>query len=166
MKVIRIVSHQYAETILEIFNETIINSTALYEYQPKSLSDVTQWLDKKLINHRPVLAAINEQDQLVGFASYDDFRPYPANKFTAELAVYVSPVNRGKGIAKQLLNALIDHATQDNLHVLIAGIDAQNTASVELHKKFGFEHAGTLKEVAYKFDRWLDLSFYQKKLSE
>lgn len=166
MKVIRIVSHQYAETILEIFNETIINSTALYEYQPKSLSDVTQWLDKKLTNHRPVLAAINEQDQLVGFASYDDFRPYPANKFTAELAVYVSPVNRGKGIAKQLLNALIDHATQDNLHVLIAGIDAQNTASIELHKKFGFKHAGTLKEVAYKFDRWLDLSFYQKKLSE
>lgn len=164
MQIINLNDCYYASAIQAIFNDAIKNTTALYEYHPRSVETVENWIKKKLAEEKPIIAAI-EHNQLIGFASYDNFRPYAANKHTMELALYIQTGARGKGIASTLLSALITHAQKDNVHVLIAGIDDTNAASIALHKKLGFEHSGTLKEVAYKFDRWLNLAFYQKILT-
>ena len=109
----------------------------------------------------PVFVSIADDGSLQGFASYGVFRAFPGYKFTLEHSLYVAKEFRGQGIGKQLLQKLIQSATDENYRTLIACIDSQNKASIVLHEKFGFQHSGSLKEVGYKFDAWLDLEFYQ-----
>jgi L-amino acid N-acyltransferase len=71
---------------------------------------------------------------------------------------------RGRGIGSQLLRALIDRASTLGKHVMIAGVDADNAASIRLHERLGFTRAARLCEAGYKFDRWLDLVFLQRAL--
>jgi phosphinothricin acetyltransferase len=78
-----------------------------------------------------------------------------------EHSVYVAAGQRGKGVGKLLLQAIIRSAQDQQYHVMIGGIDSQNTASIQLHKRFGFTHAGTIRQAGFKFGRWLDLDFYQ-----
>jgi len=152
--------------ILALFNDAIIHSTALYEYSPRDLDDIENWFKLKATHNFPVLGIEDNDGQLLGFISYGSFRPYPANQFSAELAVYVQPQAQGRGIASRLMAALIEHAKANNIHTLIAAIDEDNKASIALHEKLGFELAGTLKEVGFKFDRWLNLCFYQLILTQ
>lgn len=151
--------------IREIFNEVILTSTALFEYEPRTHETVRAWLEAKQAAHLPVLGAFAD-DVLVGFASYGPFRPFAAYRLTAEHSVYVHAESRGRGVGKRLLEAIIATAQEQGLHVLVAGIEATNRPSIELHRRFGFTHAGTIHEAGHKFDRWLDLAFYEKRLSE
>ena len=80
--------------------------------------------------------------------------------------LYMFINSTGLGIASQLLENLIRYAKEQGYRTIVAGIDASNMDSIALHKKFDFSHAGTIKNVGYKFDRWLDLSFYQYDLSD
>jgi L-amino acid N-acyltransferase len=152
---------QHAESILAIFNDAIANSTALYEYKPRTIETMKTWFATKEANHFPVIGAVDDSGALMGFASYGTFRAFPANKYTVEHSVYVDKSYRGKGVSKVLLNAVIDKAREADLHTLIGGIDAANSVSIALHERLGFTHAGTIKHAAYKFGRWLDLAFYQ-----
>jgi L-amino acid N-acyltransferase YncA len=151
----------FAESILVILNDAIVNSTAIYDYQPRPLESMTPWFTAKRKGNYPVLGAVSEAGELLGFASYGPFRAWPAYKYSVEHSVYVSPSHRGKGIGKQLVEAVIQEATKHDYHVLIGGIDSQNAASIALHKGLGFQHAGTMRQVGYKFERWLDLEFYE-----
>jgi len=108
----------------------------------------------------PVLVA-EDDGKVVGFSSYGPFRPWPAYKYTMENSVYVADGQRGKGIGKLLMEPLIRHAREKDVHAIIAVIDATNEASVRLHRSFGFEEVGRFREVGYKFDRWLDLTFME-----
>ena len=108
---------------------------------------------------------MSEIGGLLGFASYGVFRPWRAYKYTVEHSLYIAPHHRGQGIGKQLLGNLIHRATLQDYHVMVGGIDSANVASIGLHEKFGFEHVATMKEVGFKFGRWLDLYFYQLLLS-
>lgn len=150
--------------ILEILNDAILTSTALYDYEPRTRAMMQSWFQAKAAGHFPVLGYENAQGELMGFASYGTFRAYPANKYTVEHSVYVGARFRGMGLAQALLGRLIEHASQAQLHVLVGGIDATNTASIRLHEKMGFSHAGTIRHAGFKFGRWLDLAFYQRIL--
>lgn len=156
---------QHGQAILAIFNDAISNSTALYEYQERSLLQINKWFLNKNTSEFPVIGIESLNGELMGFASYGTFRAFPANRFTVEHSVYVDKNYRGQGIGRALLEALIVEAEKQGLHVMVGGIDATNTGSILLHEKLGFKHAGTLKEVAFKFERWLDLAFYQLILS-
>lgn len=156
---------QHAEAILAIFNHAILNTTALYEYQPRTMATMQQWFANKTAGNFPVLGLINEQDQLVAFGSYGTFRAFPAFKYSVEHSVYVAPDQQGKGYGASMLQKIIEQAQQDNYHLLIGGIDAANEASIALHKKFGFTHSGTITQAGFKFGRWLDLAFYQLTLA-
>lgn len=101
---------------------------------------------------------------MLGFASYGDFRPFAGFAATVEHSVYVDPAAQGQGLGRALLAALIDRARAAGLHVMVAGIEAGNTASIALHAKAGFEEAGLLREVGRKFGRWLDLRFMTLRL--
>jgi phosphinothricin acetyltransferase len=149
--------------ILEIYNDAILNTTAVYDYNPHTLEMRQQWFAMKKEQGFPVFVA-EENGEVLGFSSIGPFRPWTGYKFTVENLIYVAEKARGKGISKLLMQPLIDAARNLNMHVIVAGIDATNDISINLHKKFGFEEVGLFKQVGYKFDRWLDLKFLQLTL--
>jgi L-amino acid N-acyltransferase len=155
----------HAGAVREIFNDAILNTTALYEYQPRSLETVIGWFGNKAKRGDPILGAIDGQGSLLGFASFGPFRQWPAYKYSVEHSVYVHPGHRRRGVATALMQALILQAEARQLHVMVGGIDAANAASVALHMRLGFTHAGTVRESGFKFGRWLDLAFYQRILA-
>ena len=146
--------------ILEIYNDAIVTTTAVYDYQPHTIEMRKKWFEEKVKNNIPVLVA-ECNNQVAGFASYGPFRAWAAYKYSIEHSVYVRPRFRRQGIAKKLLNELIEAAKQKEIHTIIGGIDAANLISIHLHKQFGFEQIADFKDVGYKFGKWLDLKFYQ-----
>ncbi|CAM4042374.1 GNAT family N-acetyltransferase [Roseateles saccharophilus] len=151
----------HGDAILDIFNEAILNSTALYDYKPRPRESMDGWFRTKQANGFPVIGAVDEQGRLLGFASYGSFRAFPAYKYTVEHSVYVHKDQRGKGLGLLLMERLIAAARQQQLHVMVGAIDIANQGSIALHRKLGFVHSGTIGQAAFKFGRWLDLGFYQ-----
>lgn len=149
--------------ILEIINYNILNSTALYDYNTRTLEQQQALLNDKIKKGFPVIVAENDGD-LVGFGMYAEFRFREANQFTVEHSVYVDHLANGKGIGKLLLAELIRLAREQGMHTMIGVIDTENKGSVVFHEKFGFKTSGVIREVAYKFDRWLDTVFMQLML--
>jgi L-amino acid N-acyltransferase len=157
--------HAHGAAILDIYNDAIANTTAVYEYELFRPGKIQLWFADKQAAKYPVIGAIDDAGALLGFASYGVFRARPAYKYTVEHSVYVHKDHRGKGIGRELLKRIIDAAREQNYHVMIGGIDAENESSIALHKQFGFVHAGTITQSGFKFGRWLDLVFYQLTLS-
>jgi phosphinothricin acetyltransferase len=151
----------FAEEIRCIFNEAIIHSTALYDYQPRSTEMMQKWFTAKEEGGFPVIGMVDAEGELMGFGSYGTFRAWPAYKYTVEHSLYVATKFRGQGIGKRLLQEIICRAEDQGYHLLIGGIDSENMVSKALHVRLGFSHAGTIREVGFKFGRWLDLDFYQ-----
>ena len=151
----------YSGQILAILNDAILNSTALYDYKPRPLQSMEAWFAGKRKGKYPVIGAVSENGELLGFASYGVFRAWPAYKYSVEHSVYVAAPHRGKGIGKCLLRRIIEEAEAQSFHVLIGGIDSQNTVSIVLHRTMGFEHVGTIRQVGFKFGIWLNLDLYQ-----
>ena len=151
------------KVILEIINYNILNSTALYDYKIRTLKNQIALLDEKLKKNFPVIVA-TQNEIVVGFGFYSEFRFREAYKFTVEHSVYAHPNCIGKGIGKLLLAQLIALAKNQNMHTMIGVIDSENTKSIEFHQQFGFEIVGTIKESGFKFNRWLHSVFVQKML--
>lgn len=149
--------------ILEIVNHNILYSTAVYDYDPKSLTDIEAWFEEKQLTNWPVIVAEYE-DSVVGYGSYGPFRFKQGYRFTVEHSVYVTHSQAGKGTGRLLLTQLITMAKEGGYHTMIGGIDANNTGSIEFHAKFGFTDAGTIKQAGFKFGKWLDLQFMQLML--
>jgi L-amino acid N-acyltransferase YncA len=151
---------QHGAAILDILNEAIAHSTALYEYQARTPENMRAWFAEKEAARFPVIGA-EADGVLVGFATYGTFRARAAYKYTVEHSVYVHHEHRGHGIGKALMLELIAAARAQQYHVLVGGIDIANRTSVALHERLGFTYAGTVRQAAYKFGGWLDLGFYQ-----
>jgi phosphinothricin acetyltransferase len=160
MNLIRLDS-SFSDQILAIFNDAILHSTALYDYKPRTIESMTAWFENKRKGNFPVIGAVDEVGELLGFGSYGTFRAWPAYKYSVEHSIYVADEHRGHGLGKVLLEEIIKSAREQNYHVLVGGIDSQNAVSINLHKRFGFVHAGTIRQAGFKFGRWLDLDFYQ-----
>jgi len=147
--------------ILEILNDAILNSTALYDYKPRNRESMENWYAVKQAGCYPIIGAFDDGNVLLGFASYGSFRNWPAYKYSVEHSVYVRSDKRGKGLGELLLKEIVKSAEDQDYHVMIGGIDASNSVSIRLHEKAGFVFSGTIKHAGYKFGKWLDLSFYQ-----
>ena len=154
---------QDCKAIIEIINDAILNSTALYDYNIRTLNTQEAIFEEKLQKGFPVIVA-EMNNEVVGFGYYSEFRFREAYKFTVEHSVYANKNAIGKGIGKLLLNELIERAKKQNLHTMIGVIDSENTNSIDFHKKFGFEEVGFIKESGFKFDRWLHSVIVQKIL--
>jgi phosphinothricin acetyltransferase len=151
--------------IRAIFNDAILNTTALYEYQPRSEATILAWWQAKQQAGYPVLGVEHADGSLAGFASWGPFRVFPAFKYTVEHSVYVAAESRGVGIGRRLLEAVVAEGVRQDVHLLVGAIDATNAASIALHRSLGFEHSGTIREAGFKFGRWLDLDLWQRTLT-
>lgn len=152
---------RHAQAILDILNDAIVTSTALYDYQPRPPESMAPWFEAKRRGGFPVIGIEDASGQLLAFGSYGAFRAFPAYKYTVEHSVYVHPDHRGKGLGRKVMRALIAAARENNLHAMVGAIDAANAGSIALHEGLGFRPVGTLPQVGFKFGRWLDLAFYQ-----
>jgi phosphinothricin acetyltransferase len=150
-------------SMLTIYNEIVSNSTAIFSDVPRSEEQQMYWYEDRASHDQPVLVACDEHGVL-GFASYGPFRTWPGYRHTVEGSIYLATEARKRGFGAQLLNTLIERAAAAQLHTMIAGIDGENLASMRLHERLGFTRVAQLKQVGRKFDRWLDLTFYQRML--
>jgi len=146
--------------ILRVYNQAIEKTTAVFEYRPHTLEMRREWFKAKQAASLPVLVAV-ESGAVLGFASYGPFRAWPAYKYSVELSVYVDESARGRGIGSELVRGVLATARERDLHVVMAGITADNAVSLRLHEKLGFVEVAHIREVGYKFGRWLDLKLLQ-----
>jgi L-amino acid N-acyltransferase len=148
------------DAILNIVNHSILNTTANYSYEIQNLEAQKKWFEDKKAKNLPVIVA-DLDNEVVGFGSYGQFREKIGYQYTVEHSVYVVDNVIGKGVGSKLLTELIRLAKAQGYHVMIGAIDADNAGSISFHEKFGFVTTGTIREVGYKFDHWLDLVFMQ-----
>jgi L-amino acid N-acyltransferase YncA len=160
MITIRDATENDLQQMLDIYNEIIANTTAVFQYDLHTLDMRKEWFAQKQKENHPVFIA-EENNEVVGFSTFGQFRNWQAYKHSVENSVYVRADQRGKGIGKLLLQPLIYTAKQMRVHTMIAGIVADNEASIILHIQFGFIEVAYFKEVGFKFDKWLDLKFFQ-----
>jgi phosphinothricin acetyltransferase len=160
MKIIACESRHLA-AIREIYNEAILNTTANWDYVPRTAEDIADWFAAKTLKSFPVIGMENENGVLMGVATYGAFREKSGYRYSVEHSVYVDKRFRGRGVGKTLLKELIATAVARDLHMMIGAIDALNPASIALHRSFGFTHCASIKQAGFKFDRWLDVEFYQ-----
>jgi L-amino acid N-acyltransferase YncA len=148
------------QPMLDVYNEAIIHTTAVYQEETHTLAMRRKWFEEKQQAGLPVFVAYSN-GEFAGFSSYGPFRNWPGYRFTVEHSVYVAAGFRGRGIGKKLVKVLIEHARLQKIHVIIAGIDAAGDASIGLHLSLGFKEVACFKEVGFKFGRWLDLKFFE-----
>jgi L-amino acid N-acyltransferase YncA len=144
MNIIQCTLSGHAEQILEILNEAIVRSTALYDYHPRAPEGMVRWFQSKEQLNFPVIGLEDDGGRLAGFASYGHFRDWPAYKYTVEHSVYVRADVRAMGLGTRLLKALIQRAQEQEYHAMVGGVDRSNDASVRLHTKLGFVHCRNL----------------------
>lgn len=149
--------------ILAIYNDAVKHTTAIWNDTLVDLDNRRAWHEARTRLGYPVL--VGEQDgTVVAYGSFGDFRAFDGYRFTVEHSVYVAEGSRRRGIASALLMALIERAAALGKHVIVAGIAADNEASIALHRRLGFDETGRMPEVGFKFGRWLDLVLMQRKL--
>jgi len=160
MITIRTATEEDIPTLLEIYNDIIINTTAVWHEEPHTLAMRQDWFTLKKEQGFPVFVA-EENKEVIGFSTIGPFRPWFGYRYTVENSVYVATNSRGKGVANILMPPLIVASKQLGLHAIVAGIEAENEPSIALHKKFGFIEVAHFKEVGFKFNRWMDLKFLE-----
>jgi len=148
--------------ILEIYNDAVLNTTATYDYEPRTLEHRTQWFEDRQREEFPIFVAVDDSGRVAGWSALNPFHARIGYRFTSENSVYVAADARGRGVGKLLLAPLIEGAKVRGLHAIIAAIDAENDASIRLHAGFGFEKVGHFKQTGFKFGRWLDVVYMER----
>lgn len=154
-----------AEAIAAIYNDAVRNSTAIWNDVVVDVPNRADWIAAHQRDGAPVLV-LEEAGEVVGYATYGAFRPHDGYRETIEHSVYVRADKRGGGRGRMLLQALIAEARARGPHVMVAAIEAGNTASIRLHEKMGFQTIGVMPQVGQKFGKWLDLALLQLRLDD
>jgi L-amino acid N-acyltransferase YncA len=158
---IRTATSDDLQGIQDIYNDAVLNTTASYDYEPRTMEGTLSWYEKHVAGNYPIFVAVHETDGIVGWSSLSQYRERPGHRFTTENSVYVASKHRGCGVGKLLMPPLISAAGERGLHAIIAAIDASNEVSIRLHHRFGFEKVGMMKQTGFKFGRWLDVVFME-----
>ncbi len=146
--------------MLGIYNDIILHTTAVYDYNPHTAEMRQAWFESRKKDGYPVFVA-EKAGRVVGFSSIGPFRAWAGYRYTVENSVYVAADQRGGGLGRLLMAPLIQAAREKDLHAIVSGIDATNEVSLRLHRSFGFTEVAHFKEVGFKFGKWLDLVFME-----
>jgi len=160
---IRLVEPRDADAIRTIYNREVLESTVTFDMVARSIEEQRDWIAEHSGAH-PALVAVDGDDSVVGFGSLTPYRPRPAYAPTVEDSVYVHQDQRGRGYGRLILEELVRRGSDHGFHTVIARIVGHHEASIGLHARCGFEHAGTEREVGRKFGRWLDVVLMQRML--
>lgn len=158
--IIRNATEQDLLEILGIYNDAILNTTAVFQYDVHTMEMRKEWFAQKQKDKFPVFVA-EDNNMVVGFGTFGPFRNWQGYKYTVEHSIYIKDRFRNLGLGTLLMQKIINTAKEMNMHTIIAGIVADNEASMLFHSRFGFVEVAYFKEVGYKFDKWLDLIFMQ-----
>jgi phosphinothricin acetyltransferase len=148
-------------SILAIYNDVVLTTTAIYDQRPSTLEERRDWFEGRRGQGMPVLVA-DSGGEVVGFSSFGEWRSRWGYRHTVEHSVHVRADRRGLGIGRILIEALFPLAAALGKHVMIAHIDSEAIASRRLHEKLGFESVGVFRQVGRMGDRWLDLLAMQR----
>jgi phosphinothricin acetyltransferase len=149
-----------AAAITEIYNHYILTAVATFELETIDAVDMQRRINDAVDKGLPFLVG-EHNNSVAGYAYGRPFRPRPGYRHAVEISVYVHPERHGQGIARALYGELIPRLFDNEVHTLIATIALPNDASVRLHEKFGFTKIGQFQEVGRKFDRWVDVGYWQ-----
>ena len=152
-----------AAAVAEIYSHFVHNTTFTFEFDAPGAAEMLLRMEDVQRQGFPYLVA-EAEGRVVGFASAKQFRPRPAYRFTVEDTIYVDPAWSGRGIGRELLTALIDGCRNAGAKRMVALMVGENPASIGFHAAHGFVQAGVLREVGFKFERWLDLTLMQRTL--
>jgi phosphinothricin acetyltransferase len=150
--------------IVAIYNHAVLTSTATADVEPQALDERRRWWHSRVADGLPVLVAVDDDARVLGWGALGRYHSRWGYRFTVENSIYVHADARGRGIGRTLLDALVERAAALGFHVIVAGVDGTNTASLRLHERAGFRQMGRLREVVHKFDRWLDVVYLQRTL--
>jgi L-amino acid N-acyltransferase YncA len=149
--------------VRDLFNALIPTTTVAWREEPAAPSEIATWFAQQVDANNPVLVA--DDGEVVGYTCWSAFRGgprFPGYRHTAELTIHVRSDQQGRGVGRALMDALIAEAEARSIHVLVAGIDADNVESIAFHAALGFTEVARMPEVGRKFDRWLDLVLMQR----
>ncbi len=148
--------------ILAILNQEILTGNANWNEDPKSLPQFQQWFTQLQAQNFPLLVAVCAGTATIAaYADYDLFRQIQGYRHTVEHSVFVHPDYYRQGLGKRLMQALIEIAQSQDIHVMVAAIDHSNIASIELHQQLGFQQTGYMPQIGKKFGQWRDLVLMQ-----
>ena len=153
-----------AADICAIYNHFVLNTTVTFEEQAVSNEAMVERLDAV----SPVLPWLvhEHSGRVVGYAHASAWKSRCAYRHSVETSVYLTTDSAGRGLGTSLYLDLIERLSQTDCHSLLAGISLPNKPSIALHEKLGFEKVGQFKEVGRKFDRWVDVGYWEKLLPE
>jgi phosphinothricin acetyltransferase len=149
--------------ITDIYNEVILTTNAIYRESKVNTDDRVKWFNQRVDSGFPVIVAeINSE--IVGYGAFNDFRFGEGYSGTVEHSLHVKSENRGNGVGGAIMAQLLAIALKQNRKIMVAGIDSENTRSIEFHKRFGFIETARMPGVAIKHDKLLTLVLMQKDL--
>ncbi len=149
--------------IADIWNLVIRESVFTFNSVEKTVEEVGALIGEKRRRGHPFLVV--EEDGIIGFATYGQFRPGPGYAQSMETTIHLRPEVRGRGVGRQLHDELEDRARSGDVHCLIAGISGENGGAISFHEAVGYTHAGRISQVGLKFGRRFDLVLMQKFIS-
>jgi len=159
---VRLAQAADVESIREIYNLEVVESTVTFDIVPRTHDEQREWLNAHAGAHPAVVA--DENGEVIGFGSLSPYKDRPAYSTTVEDSVYVARHRRGQGVGRLLLDELLKLATTHGFHAVIARIVGDHEASIALHTSCGFTLVGVEKQVGSKFGRWLDVVELQRLL--
>jgi phosphinothricin acetyltransferase len=159
---IRLATEADLTAINRIYNHYVLTSTCTYQTEPETPEGRAAWFGAHGPTH-PITVA-EQAGQVVGWGSLSRYHPRAAWGRTVEDSVYVDAHHQRQGIGRALLADLVRRGAAVGHHAIIAGIDAEQAGSVALHAAEGFVTVGHLREVGFKFGRWLDVMYMQRVL--
>jgi len=153
-----------AEKIQGIYQHYVLNGLATFEEVPPSIEEMAARRAAVVAAGLPYLVA-EVDGKIAGYSYATAYRPRPAYRHTIEDSVYVADILRGRGVGAALLRTLISRCESGPWRQMLAVIgDSENAGSIALHRKMGFQHAGTLHSVGFKLGQWVDTVLMQRAL--
>lgn len=148
------------DDINEIYNYEVLNGVATFDTEEKTHEEREEWLSHH--NEKYPCIVAEKDGKVLAWGSLTQYSTRKAYDGTCEISIYVHQSARGMGLGKEIIKELLERAKNNGIHVILSRVAGENEASKQLHINFDFELVGILKEVGYKFNRYIDVNFYQK----
>ncbi|RAP77993.1 GNAT family N-acetyltransferase [Paenibacillus montanisoli] len=152
----------FLEDVRRTYNYFVEHTTVSFDMNPYSPEQIKQLIEPLAEMYRSYVVKLD--GQYAGYALLTQHKKRPAFNVTAEVTIYLEPSFTGQGIGREAITFIESVARELNFHSLVATICTENESSMALFRKLGYEQVACYKEIAYKFDRWLDLASFQKIL--